>query len=277
MAIRRHRLPRYWLVLTLGLVAAGVGSAYWWEKQLPRRLEQAAAAGRLDDCLRYGEQLAALRWLGGKAPLEQGRCRRLKAAELWQQGAWAEALKLQMQLVNSGTSTPADQQQLLEWQQQLEIRALELYRQGKLEAALAALTPLNAAHNAGGTALGDQLKEDWNRQRFLKERAAQLVPQKRWWEALDALNRLEHPWWKQHTKELRRQVEQGIAGLREAHEREHDVHGSHLESNVPAERLNDLIGKKLAQGLDDWQAFSSACRELGGRVVEEGPETVCRR
>ncbi|MEY3750398.1 MAG: hypothetical protein RLZZ186_817 [Cyanobacteriota bacterium] len=277
MAIRRHRLPRYWLVLTLGLVAAGVGSAYWWEKQLPRRLEQAAAAGRLDDCLRYGEQLAALRWLGGKAPLEQGRCRRLKAAELWQQGAWAEALKLQMQLVNSGTSTPADQQQLLDWQQQLEIRALELYRQGKLEAALAALTPLNAAHNAGGTALGDQLKEDWNRQRFLKERAAQLVPQKRWWEALDALNRLEHPWWKQHTKELRRQVEQGIAGLREAHEREHDAHGSHLESNVPAERLNDLIGKKLAQGMDDWQAFSSACRELGGRVVEEGPETVCRR
>jgi tetratricopeptide (TPR) repeat protein len=277
LAIRRHRLPRYWLVLTLGLVAAGVGSAYWWEKQLPRRLEQAAAAGRLDDCLRYGEQLAALRWLGGKAPLEQGRCRRLKAAELWQQGAWAEALKLQMQLVNSGTSTPADQQQLLDWQQQLEIRALELYRQGKLEAALAALTPLNAAHNAGGTALGDQLKEDWNRQRFLKERAAQLVPQKRWWEALDALNRLEHPWWKQHTKELRRQVEQGIAGLREAHEREHDVHGSHLESNVPAERLNDLIGKKLAQGMDDWQAFSSACRELGGRVVEEGPETVCRR
>ena len=277
MAIRRHRLPRYWLVITLGLVAAGVGSAYWWEKQLPRRLEQAAAAGRLDDCLRYGEQLAALRWLGGKAPLEQGRCRRLKAAELWQQGAWAEALKLQMQLVNSGTSTPADQQQLLDWQQQLEVRALELYRQGQLEAALAALAPLNAAHNAGGTALGDQLQEDWNRQRYLKERAAQLVLQKRWWEALDALNRMEHPWWKQHTKELRRQVEQGIAGLREEHEREHDVHGGHLESNVPAERLNDLIGKKMAQGMDDWQAFSAACRELGGRVVEEGPETVCRR
>jgi tetratricopeptide (TPR) repeat protein len=277
LAIRRHRLPRYWLVLTLGLVAAGVGSAYWWEKQLPRRLEQAAADGRLDDCLRYGEQLAALRWLGGKAPLEQGRCRRLKAAELWRQGAWAEALKLQMQLLNSGTSTPADQQQLLDWQQQLESRALELYREGKLEQALAALAPLNAAHNAGGTALGDQLQEDWNRQRFLKERAAQLIPQKRWWEALDALNRIEHPWWKQHTQALRRQVEQGIEGLRGAHEREHDVHGGQLESNVPAERLNDLISQKLARGMDDWQAFSSACRELGGRVVEEGPETVCRR
>ena len=46
MAIRRHRLPRFWLVLTLGLVTAGVGGAYWWEQQLPNRLAQAAAQGR---------------------------------------------------------------------------------------------------------------------------------------------------------------------------------------------------------------------------------------
>ena len=277
MAIRRHRLPRFWLVLTLGLVAAGVGSAYWWEKQLPQRLEQAAAQGRLDDCLRYGEQLAALRWLGGKAPLEQGRCRRLKAQELWRKGAWAEALKLQLQLVNSGTSTPEDQQQLLSWQQQLESRALNLYREGRLEEALKLLSALNAAHNGGGTALGDQLNEDWNRQKFLKQRAEQLIPQKRWWEALDALNRIEHPWWKQQSAPLRRQVEQGIEGLRSGEQREHDVHGSSLSSNVPAERLNDLITQKLAQGMDDWQAFSAACRELGGKVVEAGPETTCRR
>jgi tetratricopeptide (TPR) repeat protein len=277
LAIRRHRLPRFWLVLTLGLVAAGVGSAYWWEKQLPERLERAAEQGRLDDCLRYGEQLAALRWLGGKAPLEQGRCRRLKAEELWRKGAWAEALKLQLQLVNSGTSTPEDQQQLLNWQQQLESRALNLYREGRLEEALKLLSALNAAHNAGGTTLGDQLNEDWNRQKFLKQRAEQLIPQKRWWEALDALNRIEHPWWKQQSAPLRRQVEQGIEGLRSGEQREHNVHGSSLSSNVPAERLNDLITQKLAQGMDDWQAFSAACRELGGKVVEAGPETTCRR
>jgi tetratricopeptide (TPR) repeat protein len=277
LAIRRHRLPRFWLVLTLGLVAAGVGTAYWWEKQLPGRLERAAEQGRLDDCLRYGEQLAALRWLGGKSPLEQGRCRRLKAEELWRQGAWAEALKLQLQLVNSGTSSPADQQQLLSWQQQLESRALTLYRDGRLEEALKLLNTLNAAHNASGTALGDRLSEDWNRQKFLKQRAEQLIPQRRWWEALDALNRIEHPWWKQQSLALRRQVQKGIEGLRNGHEQEHDAHGGQLDSNVPAERLNDLITQKLAQGMDDWQAFSAACRELSGRVVEAGPETACRR
>ena len=264
-------------MLTLGLVAAGVGTAYWWEKQLPQRLQEAAEQGRLDECLNYGEQLAALRWLGGKAPQEQGRCRREKAAELWRKGAWAEALQLQLQLVNSGTSSQQDQQRLLLWQQQLEARALRLYREGQLEQALAVLSHLNAASNAAGTSLGDQLREDWNRQRFLKERAAQLIPQKRWWEALDALNRIEHPWWKEHTLALRRQLEQGIEGLRSSEAREHDSHGSQLSSNVPAERLNTLINRKLAEGLDDWQAFSAACRELGGRVVEQGPETACQR
>ncbi|NDG74113.1 MAG: hypothetical protein EBX49_01995 [Synechococcaceae bacterium WB8_1B_136] len=277
MAIRRHRLPRFWLVITLGLVGAGVGTAHWWETQLPRRLEAAAAAGRLDDCLRYSEQLASLRWLGGTAPMEQGRCRRLKAAQLWSQGQWAGALQLQLQLVNSGAGTPGDEQRLVLWQQQLEAKALKLYRAGDLVGALRVLANLKADHNSEGTALGDNLRDDWNRNRIQKERSQKLIAQKRWWEALDALNRIEHPWWQQHTQNLRRQVSAGIEGLRAAHEKEHDSHGGHLDSNVPAAQLNALVNQKIAQGMDDWQAFSSACRDLGGKVVEAGPESACRR
>jgi len=276
LAIRRHRLPRFWLVLTLGLVGAAVGAAYWWEKQLPQRLGDAAAEGRLDACLSYGEQLSALRWLGGQAPQEQSRCRRLKAEQLWTSDQRGEALRLQRLLVNSGASSTADQQRLLAWQRQLEQEALGLYRAGKLQQALAVLENLNAAHNPEGTALGDQLREDWNRNRFQKERASQLIPQARWWEALDALNRIDHPWWKAHTTALRKQVERGIEGLRKEHEAEHDSHGS-LESNIPAAQLSQRVNAKLSQGKDDWEAFSEACRELGGRVVEAGPETACRR
>jgi hypothetical protein len=29
--------------------------------------------------------------------------------------------------------------------------------------------------------------------------------------------------------------------------------------------------------MDDWKAFTSACRDLGGKVVEAGPESACRR
>ena len=263
-------------MLTLGLVASGVGAAYWWEKQLPARLEQASKAGRLDDCLLYGEQLSALRWLGGQAPLELSHCRRLKADQLWQANQRAQALQLQRLLINSGNSTPEDQQRLLAWQQQLENEALSLYRRGQLEQAIAVLKSLNADQNPQGTALGDQLREDWSRNRFQKERAARLIPQERWWEALDALNRIEHPWWRTRTQGLRQQVEAGIEGLRQRDHGEHDSHGG-LGSNVPEAQLNRLVGQKLEQGLDDWQAFSQACAELGGQVVEDGPETACRR
>ena len=277
MAIRRHRLPRFWLVLTLGLVASGVGAAYWWEMQLPQRLEQAANSGRLDACLRYGEQLAALRWLGGKAPIEQGRCRRLKAAALWRQGAWGEALRLQLQLVNSGAGSSADQRTLVTWQQQLEQRARARYAAGDLRGALSLLQSLNAAHSADGANLGDRLREDWNRNRWYQQRAAQLIPQKRWWEALDALNRIEHPWWKRRSQPLRAQVMKGIEGLRQQHEAEHNAHAGGLESNIPQAQLDALISARIAAGMDDWQAFNSACQALGGKVVEAGPETACRR
>ena len=63
MALRRHTLPRYWLGLTLGGVALLCGAARLWEQQLPLRLREAARRGDLDACLRYSEQLAALRWL----------------------------------------------------------------------------------------------------------------------------------------------------------------------------------------------------------------------
>jgi hypothetical protein len=73
-------------------------------------------------------------------------------------------------------------------------------------------------------------------------------------------------------------VQKGIDGLRNAHEKEHDGHGKGgLESNVPSDRLNALVTAKIAAGVDDWQAFTSACKELGGRVVEAGPESACRR
>jgi hypothetical protein len=277
LAIRRHRLPRFWLVLTLGLVASGVGAAYWWEKQLPQRLEAAANSGRLDACLRYGEQLAALRWLGGKAPIEQGRCRRLKAAALRRQGAWGEALRLQLQLVNSGAGNSADQRTLVTWQQQLEQRARERYAAGDLRGALNLLQSLNGAHGADGASLGDRLREDWNRNRWYQQRAAQLIPQKRWWEALDALNRIEHPWWKRRSQPLRAQVMKGIEGLRQQHEAEHNAHAGGLESNIPQAQLDALISARIAAGMDDWQAFNSACQALGGKVVEAGPETACRR
>ena len=252
MALRRHRLPRFWLGLTLGLVLSGVGATYIWERQLPGRLSDAIARGDLDACLRYSDQLAALRWLGGGTPTEQARCRRLKAQELWRQQQWSRALALQLQLVNSTAASSADRQQLQRWEDALQQRALQRFQQGDLNGALALLEPIGENHKQAGNSLGDNLREIWSSNRYQLERARKLVNQQRWWEAVDALNRIDHPWWKRHS------------------------HGS-LPHTVPAQQLDALVQQRIAGGMDEWSAFQSACRALGGQVVEAGPESACRR
>lgn len=266
---------RFWLGLTLGLVASGVGAAYWWEQQLPQRLEQAAQNGDLEACLRYSEQLEALRWLGGQAPAEQGSCRRRKAAHLWQQQQWGAALQLQLQLVNSQAGQAADRQQLLVWQQTLQQRALSRFQEGDLPGALALLAVMGDDQRADGNSLGDKLTENWTRNRLQFERAKRLGEQQRWWEALDALTRIDHPWWKAHSRDVQTKVKQGIESLK-GQERERDAHGQ-LPHTVPTEQLDAEVRKRIARGMDEWTAFQAACRALGGKVVEAGPETACQR
>lgn len=275
MALRRHRLPRFWLGLTLGLVLSGLGAVYVWERQLPARLKQAADRGDVDACLRYSEQLTALRWLSGDAPGEQARCRRLKARQLWLQQRWSGALSLQLQLVNSPAATITDRLQLQSWEDELQQRALRRFQQGDLNGALTLLDPIGENHKQGGNSLGDKLREIWSSNRYQLERARKLVNQQRWWEAVDALNRIDHPWWKQQSSELRRTVEVGIRGLRDQ-DREHDSHGT-LPHTVPARDLEAQVQQRLARGMDEWSAFQESCRALGGRVVEAGPESACRR
>ncbi|MEO1001802.1 MAG: hypothetical protein AAFX65_01675 [Cyanobacteria bacterium J06638_7] len=275
MALRQHRLPRLWLGLTLGLVAGGLGGVYWWERQLPGRLESAAARGDLDACLRYGEQLQALRWLAERSPGAQGECRRRKAAQLWAQQEWTEALQLQLQVVNSEAGTPEDRQRLDAWQQDLKQQALALFQAGDLEGSLARLEPMGEHRRPDRSALGDQLRQIWERNRQGLERAGRLVEEQRWWEALDALNRLDHPWWQQQGEAVRARVQASINRLSEQ-ERQRDSHGA-LGHGVPLERLDAEVNRLMALGMDDWEAFNRACQSLGGSVVQMGPESACQR
>ncbi|APD48537.1 hypothetical protein KQ302_09560 [Synechococcus sp. CS-602] len=276
MALRHHRLPRFWLALTLGLVAAGIGAAYWWESQLPGRLQQAASARNFPDCLKYSDQLAALRWMSGRAPREQGLCRRIKAEELWQATDYTEALKLQLLLSNSTAGTSEDKQRLNAWQQELKAKALARFEAGDLEGAIDLLRPMGEHQHPDGNAYGDNLREFWNRNRLQEERARSMIAQKRWWEALDALNRLDHPWWLSQTTGLKRQVEQEISGLK-AKEQERHSHGEMALNSVPIADLDREVQRNISLGLDDWSAFTKACNTLGGNLVEAGPETACQR
>lgn len=274
MALRQHRLPRVWLGLTLGSVAVIVIGVFWWERQLPSRIQQASSRGQLQECLRYSEQLTALSWLPGRTPQEQGRCRRLRALQLWQAGRWQEALLLQRQLVHSAAGRPGDRERLNSWRQTLREQALTRFRDGDLPAALRRLQPLGEEGGGAGDSLGDELRRIWQRNRLLLLRAERLTDQERWWEALDALHRIDHPWWRQRAAALRMRVQQGLSRL-PREDREHEGHGS-LPHTVDTAQLDIRVRRHIAAGMEEGQAFELACRQMGGRVVEAGPDSACQ-
>jgi len=154
----------------------------------------------------------------------------------------------------------------------LRQEALRHFNQGDPEGAVATLARLGQTNPTEAAALQEALRSNWNRNRLEAARAERLAAAGQWWEALDALNRLDHPWWQRHSQALRRRVEQGAAAL----EQEHDQHshGPHPEG-VRTERLDAEVQKRLQLGRPQWQAFKEACDAVGGEVLEEGPEVNC--
>ena len=276
MAAPRQLLLRLWGLGTLGLVLAIAAGAYWWEKELPERLQNALNSNDYEACIRTSEQLAALRWLGDGAPEEQALCRQKRAEQLWTQGDPIAALALQQQLVASGHGDLDGHRETLElWRKDVMNQAVALFRQGELQKALELLEPLKGHSRSSISQLSATLMEIWNRNQLEQRRLVQLVEQQRWWEALDSLNRLDHPWWQQQALATREQVENAIQALDEA--QEHQQHPAVHADVISGDALDAAVQDQLHRGLDPWTAFSEGCRHLGGRVEEDGPESFCRR
>ena len=276
LAAPRHPLLQLWALTTLGLVLAIAAGALWWEKQLPERLNDAIARQDFEDCIRTSEQLAALRWLGEGAPEEQALCRQKRAQQLWDQNLGVEAITLQQQLVVSGLGDQRSNRETLKiWTQDLKDQALERFQKGELQAALDLLNALQGSSERGIPQLQATMQEVWNRNQLERERLDLLLKQQRWWEALDSLNRLDHPWWQQQAERSRQQIEQAIQAMGET--RDHQQHPAHHPDVIAGAELDNAVQRELQAGLDSWQAFEAACSRLGGRVEEDGPESFCRR
>ena len=258
------------------MVLAIAGGAFWWEKQLPSQLRNAIANQNYEGCIRASDQLAALQWLGQRAPAELALCRERHAEQLWMQGTTSQALDLQYKLVVSGQGDlDKHRATLRQWQQTIQDQAIRLFRQGQLKESLALLQPLELQQRDAIRDLRKTFQEIWNRNSVEHTRLGRLVQQERWWEALDSLNRLDHPWWQSKAVGLKQRIQTGLASF--ANGTEHNQHAAQPSDVISGQALEQAVQDQLRQGIEPWEAFLAGCISLGGQVKEDGPESFCQR
>lgn len=267
---RVHR----WVGLPVLAISLGLSGLWVWKQQLTNQLRGASADLRIEECLRLERRLQLLEWVPSPATEDSGRCRREAAVRLWQGQKQAQALRLQQELVTSKAAKGQDIERLQEWKAGLQRIALQTFEGGDLEASLSLLRLTDTVGGDPGVeAMVNQFQQTWEKNKLDVERARALAAKGQWWEALSALNGLSHPYWRQQSLPLRQTVE---AGLAKVERKRVEVHGP-LPYAISTKRLDALVKKRMAAGVPDWQAFSEACRALGGRMEDKGPEATCER
>jgi len=251
-----------------------VMTALWaWKQHLIRQLREASANERLEVCLRLENRVQALEWVPSPPAEDGGRCRREAAERLWSGGKIQEALRLQNDLALSSSGREDDVKRLQVWKAEVQRSALGAFDSGDLETAI---TRLKLTDTAGGDpgveAMVGQLQQIWGTNQANLQRAEAMAAKGQWWEAISALNGLTHPYWRQRSLALRKKVEEGLA---KAEAKRVETHGP-APYSINSKRLDELVRRRVAAGVPDWQAFGEACRALGGRVLDGGPEATCK-
>ena len=214
---------------------------------------------RSEECLRIDRRLQALEWVPSPPAQDAGRCRREAAQRLWLGQHRVQALRMQQELVVSKAALPEDIQRLQQWKAQVQRSALLAFEQGNFKQAVDALRLTDTVGgDPGVAAMVKQLQENWAKNKADLERAQVLAGQKQWWEALSSLNGLTHPYWRQKSLPLRKTIETGLAKVEK---KRVETHGP-LPYTISRERLDEMVRKRVAAGVPDWQAFGEACRTM---------------
>jgi hypothetical protein len=263
-----------WVGLPTLAFALGMTVLWAWKHHLTRELRTASADQQLERCLQLERRLQLLEWVPSPPAPDSGRCRREAAQRLWGAKQTDLALRLQQELVRSKGSTSDDLQQLQQWKAEVQRSALRAFDQGELERALALLRLSDTSGgDPGVAAMSAQLRQIWGTNKADLERAEAMAARNKWWEALSALNSINHPFWREQSQPVRTRVEKKLSKVEQARV---DSHGP-LPYAIPKQKLDALVRRRVEAGVPDWQAFREACRALGGRVVDGGPEATCER
>ncbi|WP_338442428.1 hypothetical protein VZG28_05575 [Synechococcus elongatus IITB4] len=275
-------LSRYRWSISLLIVAIAVPASWWgWQNWQQRRIlsqaQQALATGDVVTCL---DQLAKLSTTQ-QPPALLNDCRWQRSQQLAAQGNFPEALQLALLIPASDRQAAAAQAAARRWGEQVRAQAEQQFLAGnwpaaqKLLNALPAQTPLDPAPSV----LLSRWQQQWQQDSQAITQARVALEQARWWDVDRALAKLsDHPYWQPQAQALRQQAQQSIQQLAQQRPNATTVaeDGTVIDSVAEA-ALEPRYRQYLAQGLSDYEAWQRACQDLGGQVIDRGPEAFCSR
>lgn len=278
MAISRYR----WQIgLLIGAIAVPAGWWGWQQWQQQRTLaaaQQDLAAGNFEACL---QQLASLETSQPLQPLLND-CRWQRSQQLAAAGQYPQALQLVLLIPASDRQAAKAAAAAKQWGDRVRGEAEQQFLAGNWSAAQQLLkslpdgTPLNPT----APALLSQWQKQWQQDSQAIAQAQAALGQARWWDVDRTLLALsDHPYWQSQAQSLRQQAQQSIQKLAQQRPNAAAVaeDGTAIADAVAEAELEPRFRQYLAQGLPDYEAWQRACQDVGGQVIDRGPESFCSR
>lgn len=277
MVFSRYRWP-----VSLIIVAIAVPMGWWvWQDWQQRRnlseAQQFLSAGDFEACL---DQLTPFETVQqAQAVLQE--CRWQRSQQLAAQGNYPEALRLALQIPPSERQGTAAQAAARRWSEQARTQAEQQFLAGNWPAAqqLLKALPANAPLEPSPSVLLSQWQQQWQQDSQAIAKAQESLSQARWWDVDRALLTLsDHPYWQPQAQALRQQAQQSIQKLAQQRPNAAAVAEDGTVIDTVAEtELEPRYRQYLAQGLSDYEAWQRACQDLGGQVIDRGPDAFCSR
>lgn len=278
MAISRYRWQIGLIAVAIAVPAAGWGWQQWQQQRALSAARQALVAGNFESCL---QQLAPLEHSQTLQPL-LNNCRWQRSQQLAAAGQYPQALQLVLLIPTSDRQAPKAQVAAQQWSERVRTEAEQQFLAGNWSAAQQLLkslpegTPLTPT----ASALLAQWQQQWQQDSQAIAQAQAALSQARWWDVDRALLALsDHPYWQPQAQSLRQQAQQSIQQLAQQRPNAAAVaeDGTAIAETVGEAELEPRFRQYLAQGLPDYEAWQRACQDLGGQVIDRGPESFCSR
>lgn len=270
-----------------GLILAGSQGVRLVQEWQVRRQEQALltqiqaleASQDYSQCRTQGATVVPTTEIYGAVRDVVQSCFLKDAQQQANQGEWVVALEILVDFPTQGDRYAEAQTLMQEGMAALVAEAETVLATGDLETALAITGSIPAA--MPGIEAIEQMKTDWqtawSQNAELKASAEQSLQRGRWLEAKQTLDQVtNHPYWQQEIEPLMTRAQAGIDRVMARERAARRAEMQRQQESAFQQRLQSVYNTYISEGMEELEAWSTACRTLGGSVVDRGPESICQ-